>query len=280
MLKKLTALALALLMLFACVSSLAYTSNPDGVITGGSAAVFQNNPPLLGEQPSAYIPGGASVVVTSSSGSYRYVMYFSGGGVVQGWVDRAQVRIIDPVPTYIPPAPTARPTAKPTARPTARPTSRPTARPTSRPTSRPTKRPERTASPTSAPQAAYGEAVVLCEALSMRDNPYATARKVTTIKNGATVYILDEIDGWYNVEYKASSKKVYTGWVDGAFVQNDPWYVRTTDLTSAYATPNLSGKKVGQVPAGTRLLVIDETEDFYVVNLRSASAYVFKGDIQ
>ncbi len=258
MTKKLLALALVMVTLLACVPALAYESNPEGYITGGSAAVFENNPPLFGESAIGYIPNGATVTVQTTSGDYRYVFYFlSNGGVLQGWVDRNQVR-------YAP-----SPTAQPTARPTTRPTTSPTSRPTSRPAPVPTYAPD-----------PYNQGVVLCEAVTLRESASTSSGKITSIKNGTWLTILNEQNGWYYVSYQESARKVYTGWVFGDYILRNPWYITTSAATYAYSLPDLSAKKVGQITSGTNLLVIAEYGDFYVVNLRSASAFIYKRDIK
>ena len=40
------------------------------------------------------------------------------------------------------------------------------------------------------------------------------------------------------------------------------------------------GKKVGELISGTQLVIIGEYGDFWVVNLRSASGFIYKNDVQ
>ncbi len=258
--KKLLVALLLLAMLATPILTFAYESNPSGIIVGGTAYVFENNPPLLGEPPIGTIPNGAEVVVYSTSGDFRRVGYFTGyGGHLTGWVDRNQVRIV------------ASPTAQPTAQPTARPTAKPTAKPTRKPTAKP--------AATKLPDPLF-QAVVISETLIIRATPADNGKKVYTMSNGAVVDILEMRDDWYHITHKANNKKTYTGWVPADFILTEPSYIVTSVLTNAYTLPNLDSKLIEKVEPDTVLLVLGEVDDFYVVNLNHGSAFISKADIE
>ncbi|HML49386.1 MAG TPA: SH3 domain-containing protein [Clostridia bacterium] len=60
----------------------------------------------------------------------------------------------------------------------------------------------------------------------------------------------------------------------------NPRFVTTHKSTYVYAVPDRSGKKVGELIAGTQLVIIGEYGDYWVVNLRSASGFIHKSDVQ
>ncbi len=246
--KSVTGILLMIMLLSSLVipAEATWVSNPSGIITGGEAAVFQNNPPAFGESPIGYIPSGATVAVNETIGDYRYVFYGTGvgGGMLQGWVDRNQVRMVSP--TVPPPSPTQ--TFKPIPGPTLKPI------------------------PAS-------QGVVISESMSLREDASTTAKKLATMKNGSILNILGKQGGWFYVSYQPAGKPAVTGWASGDYIVENPYYITTHAATYAYSIPDRSGKKVGQIAANTPLLVICEYGDFYVVNLRNASAFVYKRDI-
>mgnify|MGYP003623882591 CR=1 FL=1 len=64
-----------------------------------------------------------------------------------------------------------------------------------------------------------------------------------------------------------------------SFVRN-PACITSTKSTYVYATPDRGAKKVGQLISGTQLVVIGEWGEFWMVNLRSASGFIYKRDVE
>lgn len=122
--------------------------------------------------------------------------------------------------------------------------------------------------------------VVISQNVSLRESPSTGATRITSIPNGSVLDLLDEQSGWYYVAYyDGVNVNPLEGWVVVDFIVRDPSFVTTTKSTYVYAMPSLDSKKVGQLISGTQLVVIGEYGDFWVVNLRSASGFIHKRDI-
>lgn len=122
--------------------------------------------------------------------------------------------------------------------------------------------------------------VVISQNVSLRESPATNARLIASIPNGTVLDIYAEQNGWYTVGYwDGKSQTPQQGYVRVDFIVRDPSFVTTTQSTYVYAMPSRSAKKVGQLVSGTQLVVIGEFNDFWVVNLRSASGFIYKNDI-
>jgi hypothetical protein len=122
--------------------------------------------------------------------------------------------------------------------------------------------------------------VVISENVSLRETPRTNATRLARVPNGAVLDIWAEADGWFTVTYYDKDGKVFQGYVRADFVVVNPVYLTTTQSTYVYSTPSRSSKKVGQITTGGQLLVIGEYNNFWVVNLRTASGFVYKGDVE
>lgn len=123
--------------------------------------------------------------------------------------------------------------------------------------------------------------VVISQNVSLRESPSTGARRIASIPNGEMLSLLDEQNGWYTVSWwDSKSNTPQQGYVLVDYVVRDPQYITTTGSTYVYSTPSRSSKKVGQVVSGTQLVVIGEWGDFWVVNLRSASGFIYKRDVE
>jgi len=123
-------------------------------------------------------------------------------------------------------------------------------------------------------------AVVLCEGLSLRESPSGNAKRLVLMPNGSHGYIIEERDGWLLVQYYAYSKskgaRQYTGWISQEYTMESPAYIHLKRRTQVYAFASSYAPVVGQTLTGQRLAVIGEVDDYYVVNLRSASGFIRK----
>lgn len=123
--------------------------------------------------------------------------------------------------------------------------------------------------------------VVISQNVSLRESPSTSATRLASIPNGTILELLDEQNGWYYVTYwNDKTGSPLQGWSLVDYIVRDPAYITTTKSTYVYATPSRSAKKVGQLVSGTQLVVIGEYDDFWVVNLRSASGFIYKRDVE
>lgn len=123
--------------------------------------------------------------------------------------------------------------------------------------------------------------IVISQSVSLREAPSTGARRIASIPNGSVLDLLDEQNGWYYVRcWDSKTQTEMEGYVVVDYVVRDPLFVTTTKSTYVYSTPDRGSKKVGQLVSGTQLVVIGEWGDFWVVNLRSASGFLYKRDIE
>lgn len=123
--------------------------------------------------------------------------------------------------------------------------------------------------------------IVISQNVSLREGPSTGAARIASVPNGSIFDLLDEQNDWYRVAYfDSKTSQMLEGWVLVDYIVRDPSYVTTTKLTYVYSMPARDSKKVGQLVSGTQLVVIGEYGDFWVVNLRSASGFIYKNDIE
>ncbi|MCL1965352.1 MAG: SH3 domain-containing protein [Firmicutes bacterium] len=129
----------------------------------------------------------------------------------------------------------------------------------------------------------YVNGVVLCETLTVRDAPSVSAKKVATLSTGEYMTIYDARDGWYQVHFGQGM-----GWVLSDYVLETPMgseiRIPKAGLT-AYAAPSLRGKKVGMLDYregmdNQWLPCIGEIDDFWIVSLRGACAFIYKKNVE
>jgi len=117
--------------------------------------------------------------------------------------------------------------------------------------------------------------LILCESLSLRANADTTATRITTIWYGEYVEIIQDAGSWLRVRFYQNNGQ-FEGWLLSDYVLQNPAFFTATMETPAYAYPSTSAKRVGLIDAGVELPIIAETEGFYVVSLRAASAFIQK----
>lgn len=123
----------------------------------------------------------------------------------------------------------------------------------------------------------YG--IVLCQSLTVRETPDTSGKKIISLHTQDSVSILREQNGWYYIQPAYPNHEV-AGWVLKDFVTTDfaVHYIQNTSI-AAYAAPSLSAKKVALLDIDTPLYIIDTFNDFWVVSLRGASAFVSMRDL-
>lgn len=126
---------------------------------------------------------------------------------------------------------------------------------------------------------AGNEGIVISETLTLRESASTSAAELAEIANGEVVGILNEQGNWYRVSYRNALGTAQEGYVLKSFVMQNPEYATTNASTLVYALPSRNAKTVGNVDAGTQLVVIGEWENFWAVNLRTASGFVHKDDV-
>lgn len=127
-------------------------------------------------------------------------------------------------------------------------------------------------------QIATNVAVVVTRNVTLRSLASYDGQRLASIPGETVLEVLSQSsDGrWLQVAYYKDGTRL-TGWVLTEYVvQNPMTLILRADNVPAYAAPSSQSKKVGSLPAYTRLTVIGEWDDYYVVSLRNAAACIRK----
>ena len=113
--------------------------------------------------------------------------------------------------------------------------------------------------------------VVLCESLSVCDE--CNGSVIDTLYFGDTFMTCESRDGWADCTYADGAK---TGWVRSDYIVIDPSYYLTDSQTVVYAYGDTLAPRIALLDGGTKLPIIAEMDDWYVVSLRGASGWIRK----
>ncbi len=120
----------------------------------------------------------------------------------------------------------------------------------------------------------YDGGFVLCESLSLRENPEVTSNILTTLKYGARCTIIGENGSWYNIVYSRDQSPSYSGWAKKDYILVNPDYFTPNGETPVYALPSNNSKRVGLISGETDYPIIGELNGFLAISLRGASGFV------
>ena len=126
-------------------------------------------------------------------------------------------------------------------------------------------------------------AVVLCEKLTLRENPDISSRTVKTLSYGDQPIVVgaDRPQGAERKNgfvYCALGDSIDSpcGWINADYIVINPaWYV-TEGETPVYAWDDASAPRVALLDGGTRLPILKEGENWYLVSLRGAAGWIRK----
>ena len=126
-------------------------------------------------------------------------------------------------------------------------------------------------------------AVVLCEKLTLRENPGSNSRALKTLHYGDLPIVVgadlpagpQEEQGFVYCTLGDSIDSL-CGWVNADYIFINPaWYV-TEKSTAVYAWNSTAAPKVGLLATGTRLPILKEESRWYLVSLRGAVGWIRK----
>ena len=130
----------------------------------------------------------------------------------------------------------------------------------------------------------YGEgqiglqAVVLCEKLTVRENPGTSSGTVQTLPYGRMISVTEQSDGWARCVL-GDSEDAASGWVNADYIAVDPAWYRTDALTPVYAWDDTAAPKVALLDAGTTLPILKDDGEWLVVSLRGATGWILKSAV-
>lgn len=117
---------------------------------------------------------------------------------------------------------------------------------------------------------AQGTGYVLCDSLTLRTEPSATAASVGSLPNGYVFPILSRNNEWWLI-----NSDFGTGWINSNYALENPTYYTSVNETAVYASASFK-KRVGLLEPNRTLAIIEDAGSYYVVSFRGASGYIMK----
>lgn len=114
-------------------------------------------------------------------------------------------------------------------------------------------------------------AVVLCESLSVCDE--RNGRQIHKLSYGDTFITTEGWDGWADCFY---SDGFVRGWVRSDYIMVDPAYYMADDAVQVYAYGDHMAPRVALLDKGTKLPILYDAGDWFVVSLRGAAGWIPK----
>jgi len=118
------------------------------------------------------------------------------------------------------------------------------------------------------------DAVVLCESLTVRQEPSASSRAVTSLKYGMRILVIEQSGGWAYCTLSDDVDEEPVGWVNADYLAVDPAWYRTEKRTTVYAWNDTQAPKVGLLDANTTLPILAQKGNWLIVSLRGAVGWI------
>ena len=126
-------------------------------------------------------------------------------------------------------------------------------------------------------------AVVLCEKLTLREEPSSSSKAVQTLNYGDLPIVVGadaptgaKVENGFVYCTLGDSEDSPCGWINADYIAINPaWYV-TEKKTAVYAWNDTAALKVALLDKGTRLPILKEVGDWYVISLRGAAGWIRK----
>ena len=122
------------------------------------------------------------------------------------------------------------------------------------------------------------EAVVLCEKLTIRQEPNAASKAVKTLPYGYVFSVQNLENGWADCFPSDALDSGLAGWVNADYIAVDPAWYRTEALTPVYAWNSTAAPKVAQLSANSTLPILKNEGDWILVSLRGAVGWIHTDD--
>jgi len=126
-------------------------------------------------------------------------------------------------------------------------------------------------------------AVVLCEKLTLREKPSSASKAIQSLDYGDLPIVIgadlpegaEEENGFVYCTL-SDSEDAPCGWIDSSYIVINPaWYV-TEQNTKVFAWNDADAPKVALLDKGTRLPILKEDGDWYLVSLRGAVGWIHR----
>ncbi len=127
------------------------------------------------------------------------------------------------------------------------------------------------------------QAVVLCETLTLRESSSSSSKALQTLNYGDLPIVVGadlpagprEENGFVYCVL-GDSEDSPSGWLNADYLAINPaWYI-TEKATAVHAWNDSTAPKVALLDKGTRLPILREEGDWYIVSLRGAVGWIHK----
>ena len=126
-------------------------------------------------------------------------------------------------------------------------------------------------------------AVVLCEKLTLREEPSTSSGAIRTLKYGDLPIVVGadqpagaQTENGFVYVTLGDSEDSPCGWINADYIAVNPaWYVAEKN-TAVYAWNDTAAPKVALLDQDTRLPILKEEGDWYVISLRGATGWILK----
>ena len=118
------------------------------------------------------------------------------------------------------------------------------------------------------------QAVVLCETLTVRQEPGYASRAVKTLQYGSRILVYKQSDGWAECFLSDDVDEAPAGWVNTEYIIIDPAWYRTEEAVPVFAWNDTSAPKVALLEKDTALPVLKEDGEWILVSLRGAAGWI------
>ena len=120
------------------------------------------------------------------------------------------------------------------------------------------------------------EAVVLCEKLTIRQEPRADSKAVKTLPYGYIFSVQKQENGWADCFPSDALDSGRAGWVNADYIVIDPAWYKTDQSTPVYAWDDMKAPKVALLSKDTTLPILKDNGDWLIVSLRGAVGWIHK----
>ncbi len=126
----------------------------------------------------------------------------------------------------------------------------------------------------------YGEgqigfrAAVLCESLTVRQEPDEGSKAVKTLRYGEFLLVLRQENGWAECIQSDDVDASPIGWVNADYILVDPAWYRTGEKTPVFAWNDTDAPKVALLNKDVTLPILKEEGDWLLVSLRGATGWI------
>ncbi|MDI3528973.1 MAG: lactocepin [Thermoanaerobacter sp.] len=121
---------------------------------------------------------------------------------------------------------------------------------------------------------------VTASVLNVREEASTSTKVIGTLSKGTVVTLLEEVNGWYKINYNGKIGYIYGKYVDVISSSSDVTIIKTVKVTAksglnVRVSNSTSAAKLGVVPYGAELKVVGEYNGWYKILYKGGFGYVY-----